>query len=350
MLHCRTGPGPTRKKMIRMKKFTQKEFSELLEKFLTGAITAAEKERLFDRLATPRARELFEELSRVRWDAASGEMDESLKRKMLKEIRREIAPRAALGTRFRSAAWARVAAAAAIAALAGAGGYLAHTVSESGKEYRPFTVSVDSGQKANVVLPDGTIVWLNSMSVLSCDFSRNQKERRVTLDGECYFEVARDPSRRFVVETQGIEVEALGTAFDVKSYSDDEEIVTGVRRGRVRVTCGQEAMELEPEQKSVYRKSDGLLLRSPIADMTALDFWRSGILVFESAPLSEIAVTVERMYGVRVEFGSEEIKRISFTGTISNNSISNIFYLISLTYPISYTIEGGTVRLDAKRR
>jgi ferric-dicitrate binding protein FerR (iron transport regulator) len=86
-----------------------------------------------------------------------------------------------------------------------------------------------------------------------------------------------------------------------------------------------------------------MFLRSQIADMATIDSWRNSILVFDSTPLADIARTVERMYGVNVEFQSDTLRRITFTGTISNNSITNIFYIISLTYPISYTIDGSRV-------
>lgn len=332
------------------KKITQHEFSALLDKFLSGKMTPEEKNELFDILPSSRARELFESLSRERWEMASGRISEELRNRLWREIKREVAPRTARKRGLWSNPWIGAAASLLVAACVGLGGYAARGIVDGRKDYQPFTVSVDSGQKANITLPDGTVVWMNSMSTLSYDAFYNHRQRNVTLEGEAYFDVASDPDRRFVVHTQGLEIEALGTAFNVKSYSDDGEITTSLREGRVRVNADQRAMELAPAQKSVYRKADGMFLRSQIADMSAIDSWRNSILVFDSAPLAEIARTVERMYGVNVEFRSEALKRICFTGTISNNSITNIFYIISLTYPISYTIDGSTVMIGERRR
>jgi ferric-dicitrate binding protein FerR (iron transport regulator) len=303
----------------------------------------------------------FKNESRRQWDTAPDDIDEQLSRRMWRHISRRIAPHiwgwsGRGGSGGRGTGWANIAAAVVAALVLGTGGYLAGAgvIGRTGGADRteggaPFTVEVDSGQKATLTLPDGTRVWMNSMSRLSYDGSYNHRRRDVTLEGEAYFEVARDAERRFTVHTGEVSVEALGTSFNVKSYGDDADVTTSLREGRVRVSARGEAMELTSLQRSVYNKLDGTMRHSSVTDDGAIDFWRSGTLVFDSTPLSEIARTIERMYGVSVEFRSEALRTICFSGTISNNSIQNIFYIMSLTYPISCTIEGSTVTIDERR-
>ena len=84
--------------------------------------------------------------------------------------------------------------------------------------------------------------------------------------------------------------------------------------------------------------------------MREIDFWRNNMLIFNSSSLAEIATTLERMYGVKVVFDSEKLKNVPFSGTIRNSSLHNVFYIISLTYPLTYELEGDTVRIGLTKK
>ncbi|EXY33642.1 fecR family protein [Bacteroides fragilis str. 3397 T10] len=101
-------------------------------------------------------------------------------------------------------------------------------------------VAVDYGQKANLTLPDGTKVWLNSATHLSYDAEYNKSDRKIYLDGEAYFEVAKNKDKRFIVCCNDLEIEALGTIFDVKGYGDDLSVTTLLAEGSVRVSNKRE--------------------------------------------------------------------------------------------------------------
>ena len=96
-----------------------------------------------------------------------------------------------------------------------------------------------------------------------------------------------------------------------------------------------------------YHKSKQTFTKSVISDMREIDFWRNNMLIFNSSSLAEIATTLERMYGVKVVFDSEKLKNVLFSGTIRNSSLHNVFYIISLTYPLTYELEGDTVRIGS---
>ncbi|MBO1363120.1 FecR domain-containing protein [Prevotella sp. A2931] len=202
---------------------------------------------------------------------------------------------------------------------------------------------VEKGQKAQVILPDGTKVWLNSFSQLTYDGAFNQRERRVKLSGEAYFEVTKNRDKHFVVECEGVEIEALGTAFDVKAYPLDSTITTSLTEGRVRVSDKKSGITLEPNQQLIYNKKGNSFAVAEMDNINEADFWRKNILYFHSTPLGDIAKTIERMYDVKVVFASTDLARATFSGTIRNNSLENIFHIISLTYPMTCRFHEDTI-------
>ena len=167
------------------------------------------------------------------------------------------------------------------------------------------------------------------------------------MDGEAYFEVAKNKDKRFIVCCNDLEIEALGTTFDVKGYCDDHSVTTLLAEGSVKVSNKTDVTLLKPGEKVEYHKNKQTFTKSPISDMREIDFWRNNMLIFNSSSLAEIATTLERMYGVKVVFDSEKLKNVPFSGTIRNSSLHNVFYIISLTYPLTYELEGDTVRIGS---
>ena len=199
----------------------------------------------------------------------------------------------------------------------------------------------------NVILPDGSSVLLNRHSSLSYPKRFKSDNREVQLTGEAYFEVAKNKDKRFIVCCNDLEIEALGTTFDVKGYGDDLSVTTLLAEGSVRVSNKTNATLLKPGEKVEYHKNKQTFTKSPISDLREIDFCRNNMLIFNSASLAEIATTLERMYGVKVVFDSEKLKNVPFSGTIRNSSLHNVFYIISLTYPLTYKLEGDTVKIGS---
>lgn len=201
----------------------------LLERFFNGATSAEEERTLTEWLrdkseSDPELAEYY----RSKWAATNGTMDSLTKARIHARIRETIdgsAPEAPAPRRRllgRLLPWA----AAACIAVAGFVGWYNYA-QISARQGHLFEIYTEKGQKTNITLPDGTHVWLNSASKLSYDSRYNLRSREVNLVGEGYFEVAKDPERRFRVNTGNYTVEALGTAFNVKSYPGDR---TSVRR------------------------------------------------------------------------------------------------------------------------
>ena len=245
----------------------------------------------------------------------------------------------------------KVAAVALLALMLGSAGYFLTSGYYGATEKRSleqFRFEVNKGQKAQLWLADGTQVWLNSGSRLSYDANYNDSERVVTLEGEAYFDVAKNPNKRFVVKCGSLEVEALGTRFNVKAYDNDSQITTTLAQGKVRVSDGKSETTLLPKEVARFDVNSETLEKDVVSDLAVADFWRTDKMVFDGESLESICRVVERMYGVNIVFRDPKLKTVHFTGTICNNSLNNVFHIISLTYPINYIISDDTIWVDSQ--
>jgi ferric-dicitrate binding protein FerR (iron transport regulator) len=176
------------------------------------------------------------------------------------------------------------------------------------------TVSVPSGQRVNITLPDGTNVWLNARSNLTYPVSFNRNERIMTLDGEAYFEVAKDEKRPFVVQTmQGI-IEVLGTHFNVHAYASDSAFETTLMSGSLKVMLKDDDgsnVLLAPDEKAVLK--EGKLQVKHVDDYTRYR-WREGLICFSNASFVDIMSDFEKYYGISVRVKNTKVMKYSYTG------------------------------------
>ena len=193
----------------------------LVTNLLTGSSSTSERTELARWINSEDA----EQTSREAWKNASEKIDASLEDEMWNEIRSKIEeatpqPAPTLTIRHRSYSISRIAASIAVILCSAFASYLLydHFTGHKDKiESNIYTFEVEPGQKGSMRLADGTIVHLNSASKISFAGNYNSEERVVTLNGEAYFEVAKNPDKRFVVTCNGVEIEALGTEFNVKA-------------------------------------------------------------------------------------------------------------------------------------
>ncbi|MCD8268816.1 MAG: FecR family protein, partial [Parabacteroides sp.] len=168
-----------------------------------------------------------------------------------------------------------------------------------------FMVLAEKGQRAFVTLPDSTKVWLNSDTKISYPADYGMKERNVTLVGEAYFEVAKNPNKRFIVEAKGMQVEALGTAFNINAYRDDNKIIASLFSGSVRVSYNDHVAILKPHEsvkvdllaKSFFQYKDG--------DMQDIALWRENEITFNGESLEEITRIINRLYNTTIYIEDE---------------------------------------------
>jgi len=240
-------------------------------------------------------------------------------------------------------------------------------------------VIAPKGSKTQIVLPDGTKVWLNSGSNLIYYSDYNEQKRDVILSGEAFFEVVKNPHKPFVVKTGKINIKAYGTAFNVKSYPSDLFVETTLINGKVsieQVSTKKILAILKPNQKSIFFKEnigsilDNILksnkqenLKDSIIEINTNEnillaqtntetatAWKEQKLYFTSETFDEIATKLERWYGVTIHLQSEELLKERFTGKFTHNEpLVQVLEAIKITTPISYSIELNDVFINLKK-
>ena len=156
-----------------------------------------------------------------------------------------------------------------------------------------------NGSKGRFVLPDSTVVWLNSNSLLEYPETFSSSAREVSLSGEAYFEVRRNEKLPFRVQAGEMKVEVLGTEFNVQAYSGDEVVKTTLNCGKVRVMMGKEALELAPDQQAVCDLRHRRFHKIEV-NANYFSAWKDGKFIFEDEPLENILNSLARWYNISV--------------------------------------------------
>lgn len=194
------------------------------------------------------------------------------------------------------------------------------------------TLSTPKGGEYQIVLSDGTKVWLNAATTLqyAANFKGQAKRKVKLLAGEAYFEVAKDKNHPFVVETQSQEVEVLGTHFNINSYADEGTTVTTLTEGSVRVTKSDDkkSMLLTPGNQIVNSK--GTFTVQPADYETALA-WKEGRIYFKDASIQEVLRQVSRWYNIEVEYQGAPTKEVFNGGIKRNAKLSALLHILELS-------------------
>ena len=325
-----------------------KEIDTILTKFYDGRATVEEVSFLIG-IINDDENGHFDEFCRTKWQNQSYDIPSDSKDKVIAAMRALIAEE---DKSARRQLWKKrgqifmkavsVAAILLVAVLVGRG-------VSADREPEIFKMVAERGQKSSLTLPDGSRVWLNSASTISYTSDYNSNERNVFLQGEAYFEVAENTDLAFVVHAQDLSVEALGTKFNVKAYSEDYGITTTLVAGKVRTSAGENSEILLPEQQAYYDKRTGDISKSDVEDPAHIVPWIKNEILFTDNSLAEIAVVLERMYNVTIIFDEEDIGTYTYTGLIRNNSLPNILELISTTSPVTYRMNASTIRFSRKK-
>ena len=197
-----------------------------------------------------------------------------------------------------------------------------------------------------MILPDGTRVFLNSGSVLRYDNFFGKKYRTLKLAGEAFFEVTRNEKLPFIIQTADVEVQVLGTKFNVMAYPDDDCVETTVTEGKVSVTemHGHASLELTANQKATFHKSSQLLLLNDVnTDLYVC--WKENLLTFDNENFADVIKKLERWYDVKINVQGTDSIKDRFTLTIKSESLREVLELISLTTNIDYKIRDDQVTI-----
>ena len=210
------------------------------------------------------------------------------------------------------------------------------------REERKNELIVPRGGEYQIVLADGTRVWLNSATKLIFPQNFTGKERRVMLSGEAFFDVARDESKPFIVETSRMDVKVLGTRFNVNAYTDNEVVSTTLVDGSVEVASGtQKPITLVPGEQA-YGEAGELEKRE--VNIRLYTSWIDGRFMFNNGELEEIVKQISRWYDVEIFFTNENVKRTRFTGgMVKFKPLDDLIRMIESTSPVRFSVKGKTI-------
>lgn len=203
------------------------------------------------------------------------------------------------------------------------------------------------GEKSKVLLADGTQVWLNSQTILKYDAL---EPRNITMDGEAYFEVVKNPKHPFVVTTpSGMKVTVLGTKFNLRNYSGEPVMETTLEEGRVMISGIEKykPVYLNPGEQAIYHGSENRLQVKQV-NPEVYSLWRNNELRFSNVSFRELIPRIERWYGVTVDLDPTVVNTDRFTMTVKTESLHELLQMMQLTSKFNYEIKGERVAIKAK--
>lgn len=357
----------------------------LIHRYLSGTINSQEKDELFRWLVKDAGNvTYFNQISDI-WlsssvlhDPQDFNTDEAFNRvkSKIEYLNTAINP---TEVKVKRLSWLKVAAILIPAILFGSLATRLWLTPKAPKTGNPYLFEVPYGSKATVSLPDGSKVILNAGSKLTCREDFGKTNRNLDLSGEGYFSVAKNKAIPFVVHAGDLSVRALGTEFNVKAYPEDEKIEALLIHGSIEInktvkqTKNDKPVVLMPRQSLVYHKTSNhfqltipkeenlaeknitptdthsvSIVKSTV-DPTIYASWKEESWSIYRVTLADLAVELERKYDVRIRFGNESLKKITFTGTLPDVSLEQVLAAIRLTSPIEYKIKGKKVELTEEK-
>ncbi len=190
-----------------------------------------------------------------------------------------------------------------------------------------------------LTLPDNTKVWLNAGSTIRYPSMFTESTRKVSITGESYFEVAKDPSHPFIVSVNGLEITALGTAFNINAYPDEPGIRTTLTEGVIKVSEGKKEKYLKPGQQLLVSKNGW---QQQVADVPSVIGWTNNEFILNEVGIEEIMRMVARWYGAKVIYQHQISDH--FTGTIDRNvPASHLLKLLEATGEVNFRIQRDSI-------
>lgn len=210
------------------------------------------------------------------------------------------------------------------------------------------TIKVPYGKQFSLILSDGTKVEMNSGSSLRYPVTFLKKgTRNVFLEGEAYFDVAKNSNNPFIVKTNDLKVKVLGTRFNISAYQEDEAIFTTLEEGLVEVynNSNENKIQLAPNEQSFWNKNDRNLQKR-VVDISPFLSWREGRIIFKNTRFNTIVKKLQRKYDVIIINNNSQIENEKFTAVFDNEKIEQILHYFSESYEFKYRRNGKTITIE----
>ncbi|SKB69952.1 FecR family protein [Parapedobacter luteus] len=327
----------------------KEKYRVLFKKYVSGELAPAEREVFLHFVEDPENEALLDEFLRTYWRDAVRDGA----RNVQKSSERRIA--AVMGYvrkdrhRRRWLPW--MAAACLMGIVAVWALHRMQTVFDTTRHATEYCIAAAHGQKKTVHMPDGSVVYLNAGSALRYSSDYNRSMRDVVLDGEAFFDVQQNPEKPFVVRTQTLHIQVLGTAFNVLAFDDETAVCVAVRSGLVEVTAsGDSLLHYGKLGAGKQLHFDRETLEAEISDFneeTGMLDWKDEVFVIqEDESFAQVAKRLERWYGMSIVFEDKALERCRFAGKFNRMPINSLLGLLQKGSGFKFRIEGGTVFLS----
>ncbi|HAH23193.1 MAG TPA: hypothetical protein DCL77_05445 [Prolixibacteraceae bacterium] len=222
--------------------------------------------------------------------------------------------------------------------------FYSHTGYESPLTYT--TVSADYGQISKVILPDSSVIWINSGSTIRYNNRFSTNNRAIDLVGEAFFKVHKNKDLPLVVSSEGLNVKVLGTEFSVMAYPEEKSIQVVLEKGKVELTTTSDSkfrQELKPGEMASYNKEKKELSLSTV-NTVLYTSWKDGTINIYNLPLSELVIKLEKRYNQKF-IVEDAIKNMPYTFTIKNENLNAVLSLMEKITPVEAQQKGNIIEL-----
>lgn len=217
---------------------------------------------------------------------------------------------------------------------------LSRVVGANDLNYNAITTPV--GSNYQVVLSDGTRVWLNAKSSIKFPAVFEGAERRVELSGEAYFEVAHNKKQPFVLSAKDMDIQVLGTHFNVSAYHDDDVVTASLLEGAIKANYKTSSLFLKPGKQALLKKG-ATEMSSQNFDAEEVMDWKDGYFIFRNEPIHEIMKKISRWYHIDVSY-QDNLSKEAFGGKyLKSSSLKELLSSLELTGTIKFKVEGRRV-------
>lgn len=221
--------------------------------------------------------------------------------------------------------------------LANAAYFLYPMVTDEIPVYRE--IYAPKGERLVVLLTDGSRVWLNADSKLTYPEHFAGNERNVSVEGEAYFEVKKNPENPFMVQVDNIKIKVTGTSFNVCAYPSDNEIITTLDEGKIRIgdkEANSQLYDVKPGETAIYDKAIAKYTIVSDEKYSEVSSWRDNRLVFRNTSLENVLKTLSRRFDVTFEIAENSISSYTYNFGCSSNDLSNVIEMMSSITPIKF--------------
>ncbi|MGZ5218501.1 MAG: FecR domain-containing protein [Chitinophagaceae bacterium] len=313
-----------------MENFTHDKMDELLVKWLADEATPPEQALVEEWMSSSEANRHYFYHFQLIWEesrqlALTKPVDENKAwQKFQRRVKKEEALKNA-GSRF---GWWRIAAS--ILVIAGATWFTSSLLNKGTREPEMLNIAAINEVKKDT-LPDGSVATLNKRSVLSYPSFFKGKTRKVTLEGEAFFNVKANKEKPFVIDVNDVEVKVVGTSFNVRSYNGATEVI--VETGIVQVTKQGRMVELKAGERTSLSSTDTIAAKQ-VSDDKLYNYYVSKTFVCDNTPLWKLVEKLNEAYGANIRIEREELRKLPLTVTFDQESLDTILNIISQTLVI----------------